>query len=557
VRAALDRLAAATTRVAHAQLAAHGCAPLAPSDIAPAANPAEQAGMWLAGRRHADAVIAAAAELGMSAGLADLEPDLVSAVTELASPAEVLVALGGDDRQVPVDGRNAYRLPLYDLAPRIRLSSCTATPPDRLTLECVDRWRRRMLDQVLSSASPPTPGVLHRDIAERLCHSLGLADGAGRVVLAASGTHIESLATAFAAAGSARPLVNIMVGIHEAGSGSALAAAGRAFHIRSPFRSDSQPGSLIAGFDEYDVRLVDVDVRDAVGRPRRAFDVEAEIEAHLESALDEGARVLVHVLDGSKTGLHQPSLAWVRHWRAAHPDRMRVIVDGAQGRIPTSRVRSYLAAGASVSLTGSKSIGGPPFCGALLLDDGLLTDAVSMARLPLGFGAFLSRMELPPSLQRLTEHLPAANYGLAARWHAALSEWEAFLSIPSHLRGAVEMQVIDQLRASLADTPGLHVLDDLAAAPSIVTFQISDGHGGFLARESLKQVYASLVERPGVQVGQPVELVPNRMAALRFAVGMPTVNRLVDTAHPMAAARTMATEAVALVSESLRDPTRA
>lgn len=552
----LDRLAAATTRVAHAQLESGGCAPVAASDR-PIDYSTEHPDLWLAGPRHAAAVVSAAADPGMSAAVASLEPDLLSAVTELASPPEVLVALGGDDRAVPIDGRNAYGLPLYDLAPRIRLSSCTATPPDRVTLECIDDWRRRTLDDVLSSGVAPDPRTLHADIAERVCQRLGLAGSAGRVVLAPSGTHIESVVTALAAGGTARPLVNIMVGIREAGAGSALAAAGRAFHMRSPFRSDSQPGSLIAGFDQYDVRLVDVDVRDAIGRPRWASDVEAEIEAHLELALDEGARVLVHVLDGSKTGLHQPSLEWVRHWRAAHPDRLRVIVDGAQARIPTSRVRAYLAVGASVSLTGSKSLGGPPFCGALLLDHGLLGDAESMTHLPRGFGVFLSRMELPPSLAHLAGDLPAANYGLAARWHAALSEWEALSKVPSSLRDAVERTLIDQLRTSLAETPGLHVRDDLAAARSIVTFQISDGQDGFLAREPLTQIYANLVRRPGVQVGQPVELVPHRMAALRFAVGMPTLTRLLTADRPMAAVRSMATEAVALVSEALRDPVTA
>lgn len=554
VRAALDRLVAASTRVGHAQLEAHGCAPVTASDATAVADSSPCPDLWLAGPRRATAVVSAAADDIVPRVAANLHPDLLSAVTELASPAEVLVALGGDDRQVPVDGRNAYGLPLYDLAPRIRLSSCTATPPDELTLHHVDRWRRRWLADVLSAASPPDPASLHRELAERLCRQLGLADSVGRVVLTPSGTHVESLVTALAAGGTARPLVNIMVGVREAGAGSALAAAGRAFHMRSPFRSDSQPGSLIEGFDQYDVRVVDVDVRDATGRPRRAFDVEAEIEAHLELAVDEGARVLVHVLDGSKTGLQQPTLEWVRHWRAAQPDRLRVVVDGAQARIPRWRVRAYLDAGASVSLTGSKSLGGPPFCGALLLDDGLLTDAASLTCLPRGFGAFLSCMELPPAMAQLGEDLPTANYGLAARWHAALSEWELLLETPSHLRDAVATTLIDQLRASLANTPGIRVPDDRAAARSIVTFLISDGQDGFLAREPLTQIYTAMVRRPGVQVGQPVELVPNRLAALRFAVGAPTVSRLLTADRPIAAARAMAVDAVALLEEMLRDP---
>lgn len=557
VRAALDRLVVASGRVAHAQLAARGCAPVAAPDAPPVAGSPGRPDLWLAGARRAAAVVATAADATVSADVAVLDADLVSAVTELASPAELLVALGGDDRQVPVDGRNAYGLPLYDLAPQIRLSSCTATPPDRLTLQNVERWRRRMLDHVLSAAAAPDPARLHGDIAERLCRCLGLPDSARRVVLAPSGTHMETVVTALAAGGTTRPLLNITVGIREAGTGSSLAAAGRAFHTRSPFRADAQPGSLIAGFDRYDVRIVDVDVRDGIGRPRRAFDVEAEIEAHLELGLDEGARVLVHVLDGSKTGLHQPSLEWVRHWRAAQPDRMRIVVDGAQARIPAWRVRSYLRAGASVSLTGSKSLGGPPFCGALLLDDGLLADVASMTDLPPGFGGFLSRMELPPSMTHVAADLPDANYGLAARWHAALSEWESLLTIPSHLRAAVATALLDQLYAGLAETPGVDVPDEPTAPRSIVTFRIGDGRGGFLARESLARIYADMVRQPGVQVGQPVDLVPNRLAALRFAVGAPTVTRLLTADRPMAAARAMATDAVDRLSERLREPVTA
>ena len=188
-------------------MAARGCAPVAPPHTAPAADSPERPDLWLAGPRRAAAVVAAAADPTLSPSLTGLDPDLVSAVTELASPAEVLVALGGDERQVPLDGRNAYGLPLYDLAPHIRLSSCTATPPDQLTLQNVDRWRRRMLDDILSAAAPPDPASLHGAIAARLCRRLGLVDSVNRVVLAPSGTHVESVVTALAAGGTTRPLL--------------------------------------------------------------------------------------------------------------------------------------------------------------------------------------------------------------------------------------------------------------------------------------------------------------------------------------------------------------
>jgi hypothetical protein len=193
----------------------------------------------------------------------------------------------------------------------------------------------------------------------------------------------------------------------------------------------------------------------------------------------------------------------------------------------------------------------------LLLDDGLLGDAASVTDLPPGFDGFLSRMELPPSMAHLAARLPDANYGLAARWHAALSEWESLLTIPSHLRAAVATALLDQLYAGLAETPGVDVPDEPAAPRSIVTLRIGDGRGGFLARESLTRIYADMVRQPGVQVGQPVDLVPNRMAALRFAVGAPTVTRLLTADRPIAAARAMATDAVDRLSERLREPVTA
>jgi len=483
--------------------------------------------------------------------------ELARAEKILAQPAEVLLAIGGDDRQVPGNERNSYGFPLCDLEPVVRGSSCTATPPDRIALAVADRWRVSVRDSTRATGALPSIAALRAPVTDGMIARLGCdADVEGRVVLTPSGTDTEALVAALVLGAQPRPLRNILVGAAEAGSGTLLSAGGRQFSTRVALGSRVVPGELIAGFDGHRVTIVDVELRDARGRIRRAFDVEAEVEAHVEHAVECNEQVLVHAMAASKTGVRQLGTAWVRTWRERYPDQVRIVVDAAQGRCSPALIRAYLDAGASVAITGSKALCGPPFCGALLLDDALLRDATSArdrgAALPAGFRDFLSGSDLPESLRSLVPSAHRANLGLLARWTVALDEAERYGAVPAVHRELFVAEVVGRLAEGLDRLPRVEVVQAPGALSTIVSFMLLDAAGEPMPKAALVDVYNALVQTRGVQIGQAVQISTSGAAALRFAVGSTTVTRCIDTdASPTVCGRRTANDALDVLGELL------
>jgi hypothetical protein len=486
--------------------------------------------------------------------------ELTRARTILEKPVEVLLAIGGDDRQVPGSNeRNSYGFPLSDLDPLLRGSSCTATPPDRVALAVADRWRAAVCETIAGTGALPTADALRAPVAEGIVTRLGGDEGrAARVVLTPSGTDTEALVAALALATNSRPLRNILVGAAEAGSGTLLSAAGRQFSTRVAMGSRAVPGELIDGFDGHRVALVDVELRDARGRIRRAFDVEAEVEAHVEHAIECNEQVLIHAMAASKTGVRQLGTAWVRRWRDRYPDHLRVVVDAAQGRSSPAQIRAYLDAGASVAITGSKALCGPPFCGALVLDDALLRDALDARDrgivLPAGFRDFLSAADLPEALRGLLPGAHRANLGLLGRWTIALDEAERYVAVPAVHRELFVAEVVTRLTEGLNRMPRVQVVPAPGTSCSIVSFMLLDAAGTPLPKAALVEVYGALVATRGVQIGQPVQIATTGAAALRFAVGATTVSRSIEAdASPTECGRRTASRALDVLGELLPD----
>jgi hypothetical protein len=533
-RAALARLAGASRASGNAQLRAAGVRPRGeghwpaqPGDRLAATTAWDRPDLWTAaGQRRVRTVADLhVAELG-ERSLVGIPIDLAAAVLTLALPSELLLAVGADDRQIPARGRSSYGTPLYDEHQVLRGSSCTVTPPDTDALAAAEAWRTTALARLLRLAPNDVQPEIRRQrdrLARRFLACLGLTDRwLPRLVLSASGTDVEALVAAFALGATSKPVLNVLVGAREAGRGTRHAASGRYFHAQTPFTAGREVGAPIPGLDVDRLDWVDVEIRDRDGRARRGFDIDAEIEAHVEYGLDRGRRVIVHVIAGSKTGLHHPEAAWVRRYREGHPGELRVVVDAAQGRLTAATVRDYLDAGASVFMTGSKALSGPAFCSALLLADDLYGDARLGKPLARGLADFVARADLPVQLEQLAPGFEPVNYGLLARWHVALTEWERLLEMDAEDCDRLVRGIGCGLRARLGAVPGLDVLP--SSDQSIVCFRIADADG-WLGKDALSDVYRRVIAARGVYIGQPVELVAGGQAALRFAVGATTVTR--------------------------------
>ncbi|HEV2675555.1 MAG TPA: hypothetical protein VGV37_13510 [Aliidongia sp.] len=149
---------------------------------------------------------------------------------------------GGDSRLAldPRTGRNKYLCPPLDEPDLVCFSSCTATPISALGLHAAsealielstgnpDRQRAALEEQTLG-------------VSLRLTQRFGVDDLAV-ALLAPSGTDATLILMGLLAAEQpGRPIVSILPGSAETGSGVPLAAAGR--HLRTPMPANRPPGS--------------------------------------------------------------------------------------------------------------------------------------------------------------------------------------------------------------------------------------------------------------------------------------------------------------------------
>ncbi|MGZ3377048.1 MAG: hypothetical protein ACXU8S_10665 [Phenylobacterium sp.] len=230
---------------------------------------------------------------------------------------------------------------------------------------------------------------------------------------------------------------------------------------------------------------ITVAVREADGRPRPVEAIDAEVAKICADEIGQGRRVLICLLDVSKTGLIAPSPAAARALKARHGERLSVLVDACQFRLGAASLAAYLDAGFDVAITGSKFLSGPTFSGALLRP---------------------SSRPVPPEAHE------AASLGVLLRWEAALAEFDAFRAVPDaevarivEAFGAVVEAALDASPAfeRLALPPlrrlAPHVWDD---RPTIFSFLPRAG-GRLLNSDETQSLFARL---RGVRLGQPVRV---------------------------------------------------
>jgi hypothetical protein len=111
-----------------------------------------------------------------------------------------------------------------------------------------------------------------------------------------------------------------------------------------------------------------------------------------------------------------------------HGERLTVLVDACQFRLSPDSLQAYLAQDFMVAITGSKFVGGPAFCGALLLPPGV---ARRSRRVPLdALGAYSSRFDWPPGWTPAKVLQETVNLGVLLRWEASLVELRRFRALP-------------------------------------------------------------------------------------------------------------------------------
>lgn len=344
-------------------------------------------------------------------------------------PTEQLLLEGGDAR-IELDAKSGGASNQYGCSPLpdpglLAFGSSTATGVSEAGFAAADLLRSRLL-ACGSEAHAVTYVRESNRLRQELLGLCGASDIPGlEVVFAASGTDLHLIAAQLAGGENANPTLAVMVDAAETGSYVPAALSGRHFSSRAALGGSVRAGAAIPGAGAIEVATVPI--REEDGSPRPATTIDGEFEAHVVSAAERGRRVLLILVDVSKTGMIAPCPALVANLKRRYPDVLDVLIDACQFRIAPTTLRAYLAQEFMVALTGSKFVTGPTFAGALLIPASAAR-RLRQRPLPQALLAYSTRSDWPHGWQGFLDDV--ANFGLLLRWEAALQELRAFRALP-------------------------------------------------------------------------------------------------------------------------------
>jgi hypothetical protein len=372
-----------------------------------------------------------------------------------------LITTGGDTRILidPKTGLNKYGCSPLSRDSEIPFGSCTASSLSVMGYEVAEGVHKLLL----KSESTDTVDYALAECCDEIRSQMvnWLTDGREfqvEIVLSASGTDAELLALMLVHGDASVPVSNIVVGIGEVGSGTALAAAGYHFDDLTPSGNYRKAGEPIDYMLAQKTKLFTVRIRNDAGSKRAPADIDREVNEIVEREIGKGRRVLLHSVAHSKTGIYAPDIALINYLQQRYGDKLFVVVDAAQGRWSRRNIIEALQKDHMVIFTGSKFFGGPPFSGALLVSPKLHPDLQGVKGAPEGYSDYFTASQFPKSWQTIRAALPQlGNIGVVLRWKAALEEMYAFAAIPKNLRDIVFESFEQLIPSILGDSPALHV----------------------------------------------------------------------------------------------------
>ena len=436
----------------------------------------------------------------------------------LAIATEQLLVQGGDDRLTldPVTGLNRYGCAPRPRTDVVAFGSCTASSISARGFVAADAMRRYLLGAALEKPIADALDDAAKEITGELLRYFGL-QGDAAAMLVASGTDAALVVTAMiAAAHPGLPLTSILMSPSETGSGVPQAVQGRHFASWTASGEAVTKGSPLDGLSGLPA-LQTIELRDGAGEPRSAAAIGADCEAAVDAAAARG-HVVLHAIDGSKTGLTAPGRETLRRLRAKHGARLTIVVDACQVRIEPSLVRAYATAGYFVLVTGSKFFAAPGFCGAVLIPR-LHGGSAFAAGVPVGLRAYATAAG-----GMIARRCP----GLLLRWAAALDSMGRFAKVPSDkVRAAIGRSAADvrslfggdaRLRLIAAPRPAGAGWSD---AGSVITFAVRrGGNGTFLPADGLRPLYLALADDCSAAIEGATE-AERRLAGVRCQIGQP------------------------------------
>lgn len=438
---------------------------------------------------------------------------------------EQLLAEGGDARIAlnPTTGTNKYGCSPRPDRNIAAFGSATATTISETAFFAANQLRNRLAQHV---ATEGAAGV-YADEMQRIRHELielcelGNCHGLD-IIFAASGTDVHLIAAQLSAQAGSAPVRILIVDPAETGSGVPAALSGRHFSSRSALGEAVTQNSMLEKSSRHDV--VAIPVRLADGTPRPSADIDADFEQQVVAATASGQRVLLTMVDVSKTGMIAPSVACAVSLHQRFPNTLDVLVDACQFRIAPTTLKAYLEQGFMLGMTGSKFITGPSFSGALLIPE-VLSKKLRNVAVADQLQPYSTRADWPASWGVARQLGDVANFGLQLRWEGALKELRAFRSVSNAVAthflhsfaGTIQLYlasnplfetlpVPELQRHPFADTPSW---DNTQTIFPFLLFHPASATGKApLSSEETAQIYLALQDasqgNDRVQLAQPV-----------------------------------------------------
>jgi hypothetical protein len=355
---------------------------------------------------------------------------LLRCAQPILPPIGQMLVEGGDGR-IDLDAEavaNKYGCPPFPDAGLNAFGSSTASAVSGPAFAAAERLRYRLIQAAAVEPQAVTYARELQRIRSELLKLCGVADIAGlEVVFGASGTDLHLIAGQLVNGTKSLPGLAVMVDAVETGSCVPSALAGQHFSYRTALGDSVNEGmEIINGLSK---EVLSVALRHDDGAPRSMDAIDAEVSALVGTAATQGRRVLLTLVDVSKSGMIAPSPACALELRRRWPDLVEVLVDACQFRIAPPTLRAYLQHGFMVALTGSKFLTGPTFSGALLFP-GTAAQRFRGRLLPRALAAYSVRADWPQQWAVAGSLSNVANFGLLLRWEAALQELRAFRAIP-------------------------------------------------------------------------------------------------------------------------------
>jgi hypothetical protein len=486
-----------------------------------------------------------------------------------ATLSELLIQ-GGDER-IAIDattGLNRYGCGAAPDCREIAFGSSTASPISQAGFGAATSFSERLASY---HSAQEAYAVEAQGIRERLAALCGLPLAQAQdIALAPSGTDLHLIVADMSRGGANAPLKIVLPDPDETGRGVPAAVSGRRFATQTPYGGASPGHGSLPGFAGAEV--VVVKLRQSDGSPRDAKLIDDDFERATLDAAKTGARVLLILVDVSKTGLIAPSLDCALGLKAHLGEALTVLVDACQFRLSGTMLGAYLARDLLVAVTGSKFLGGPPFSGALFVPPASSSRLRRYRPLP-ALADYSSRYDWPPGWAAHAALQDAPNVGLLLRWEAALHEFSAFRLLREDDVRDFSLAFADIVDEELARRPALRALPTPPPkraghtgwdqAPTIFSFVgLRDGrvaHDG-----ETEAVFWSMLKPPTdgssgkarpVRLGQPVRIGNSSegpATALRLSLGARDIVRALGSAADREAVIAGALEALARADQAFR-----